>query len=93
MQARHRGICFGKRRMNMPEMRAVTVGAVRSHLRRLGKDPALACGEDVARALDGVARANPGTVAATFHNHASDNQFGLFMRDFRRWQRNHNERR
>ncbi len=79
--------------MNMPEMRAVTVGAVRSHLRRLGKDPALACGEDVARALDGVGRANPGTVAATFHNHASDNQFGLFMRDFRRWQRNHNERR
>jgi hypothetical protein len=55
------------------------------------KRPALA--SRVARALDGVARANPGTVAATFHNHASDNQFGLFMRDFRRWQRNHNERR
>jgi hypothetical protein len=74
--------------MNMPEMRAVTVGAVRSHLRTLVKDPALACGEDVARALDGVARANPGTVAATFHLHASDNQYRLFMRDFRRWQRN-----
>jgi hypothetical protein len=76
----------------MPERRGITVGAVRSHLRTLDKDPALASEVEVARALDGVARANPGTVAEAFHLHASDNQYRLFIRDFRRWQRNQTRR-
>jgi hypothetical protein len=77
--------------MHFDEARAVTLGAVRSQMRRLGIDVIGASVDDAYTVLDDICRQDRSTIAGDYYTMAlvSDNQMRLFARDWRRWQREH----
>lgn len=65
--------------MNAKQIRQDAISATRGQLRYCQCDPKTATNFDIENALNAV-RPN-------FARNASDNQFELFMREFRNWQR------
>lgn len=69
------------------ERRDIAIGATRAQMRNNGlttKDMTLDRAE---RTLDELTRANPNLVASHFWLEASDNQYKLFCREWKRWQK------
>lgn len=78
--------------MNAAEKRDIVTGGLRSFMRSQGIDPVEATNEVIERVLDERGRkemflVDGRTVVGEFALNCSENQFRLFMQDFRRWQR------
>lgn len=67
--------------------REIAVRATRAQMRALGIDPARAAEYDIEAVISDMP---DNTMAGAFYRDASDNQWKLFLRDFRRWQRSSN---
>lgn len=77
---------------NFAEMRSIALGAARARLKRAGIDPMEATADGALNALDDALREAPGLVAAQWYANATDNQLTLFVREWRKWQRQQKER-
>ena len=76
--------------MNAATRREIAMRAVRAQLRALGIDPATATAYDIEAVISDMPA---DTVAGAFYRDASDNQWRLFLREFRAWQRREARRR
>lgn len=76
--------------MTTTTRREIAIRAVRAQLRALGIDPVTATAYDVEAVISDMPAA---TLAGAFYRDASDNQWRLFLREFRAWQRREARRR
>jgi len=72
--------------MTQGEMREIALGAARSELRQFGIEPKTADIYTAEQALDNILRSTPNAIAARWYENASDNQWELFKREWRRYQ-------
>lgn len=72
------------RRMSLAEQRDIALGAARSQLRRMGKDPQLVEAHVALRVLDDLLRSEPALIASQWYDQASDHQIALFCREWHR---------
>ena len=73
--------------MNTAEQRKMTLQATRSQMRVQGIDPATASVEAFDAVADDLARKGDNGVVRDWWNNSSDNQYKLWMRDIRKYQR------
>jgi hypothetical protein len=75
--------------MTKYEMRQIAAGAARSLLRKIGLLNYSATVEDADMVLDELSRdpANEKLIAVQWFKYSSDNQYDLFAREWKRWQR------
>lgn len=69
--------------MRMKEMRDIAMGAVRSELRRQGRDPKCLQEYAALNVLDDIARAEPKLIASRWYLNASDLQLRWFRLEWR----------
>ena len=72
--------------MNQTEKRQVAIGAARSEARAKGFDPKTLSANSALDMLDDIARVEPKLIASIWYINATDNQFNLFSREWKKWQ-------
>lgn len=74
--------------MNKQEMRGIALRAARSELRKIGYlEPYRTSSCMALKALDSLSQSEPQLMASQWYLAATENQFGLFEREWRAWQK------
>lgn len=71
--------------MSQKMRRHAAIRAVRSEIRRQGRQPHFYTPEQALRVLDDLLRAEPDLIASQWYDKATDNQVRLFMAEWVRW--------
>ena len=70
--------------MSLAEQRDIALGAARSQIRQMGKDPQVCEAQVALRVLADMLRTDPDLIASQWYDRASDYQIALFCREWHR---------
>lgn len=72
-------------KMKISERRHIAIAAVRAEARKHNENPVAYTVSDAWATLDNLNRVDPDLVASQYYNTASDSEYKLFARDWRKW--------